>query len=68
MITPQTGYTCTHAVTSIQLQNTPCTAQIAGHRCMQTWPAKLRAPSATILAAVIYPYLGESLITPTLES
>ena len=48
---PQTGYTCTHAATSIQLQTTPCTAQLAGHRRMQSWPATLHAPSATILSA-----------------
>ena len=37
----------------MQLQNTPCTAQVAGHTSEKSWPAKLRAPSATILAAVL---------------
>ena len=35
----------------MQLQNTPCTAQVAGHTSDKTWPAKLRATSDTILAA-----------------
>ena len=35
-------YTCTHAVTSMQLQNTPCMAQVAGRPPMQSWPAQLR--------------------------
>ena len=45
------SYTCTHAVTSIQLQITPCTAQVAGHPRMQSHPAELRETSTTILAA-----------------
>ena len=45
---PQTGYTCTHAVTSLQLQNT-----LAGHPRMQSDQAQLRGPSATILAAKV---------------
>ena len=35
----------------MQLQNQPCTAQVAGHPSMQSDPAKLRETSDTILAA-----------------
>ena len=45
------NYTCTRAVTAMQLQIPPCTAQVARHTSDKSWPAKLRAPSATILAA-----------------
>ena len=38
--------------TPMQLQITPCTAQVAGHPRMQSWPAQMRALSATILAAI----------------
>ena len=47
----QTSYTCNHAVTPMQLQTTPCTAQVAGHTSSKSDPAKLRACSTTILAA-----------------
>ena len=36
---------------SMQLQNTPCTAQVAGHTSDKSHPAQLRGCSATILAA-----------------
>ena len=45
------SYTCTHAVTPMQIQITPCTAQVAGHTSDKIDPAKLRETSATILAA-----------------
>ena len=44
-------YTCTHAVTTMQLQITPCSAQVAGHTSDKTDQAQLRETSATILAA-----------------
>ena len=43
-----------HPCSNIQVAppTTPCTAQVAGHPRMQTWPAQMRALSATILAAM----------------
>ena len=35
----------------MQLQITPCTAQVADHPHMQTWPAQMRETSDTILAS-----------------
>ena len=35
----------------MQLQITPCSAQVAGHTSDKTDPAQLRGTSATILAA-----------------
>ena len=37
---------------TMQLQNTPCTAQVAGRPYMQSDPVKLRETSDTILAAL----------------
>ena len=51
----QTGYTCTHAVTSMQLQIPPCTAQVAGHTSDKSWPAELRGPSATTCTHAVTP-------------
>ena len=36
---------------TMQLQTPPCTAQVAGHPRVQTWPAQMRETSDTILAA-----------------
>ena len=41
----------------MQLQITPCTAQLARHTSDKSWPAKLRAGSTTILAAVCTNFL-----------
>ena len=35
----------------MQLQNPPCTAQVAGHTSDKSHPARLRETSTTILAA-----------------
>ena len=53
MVAEVPRYTCTHAVTSMQLQIPPCMAQVAGHPRMQSWPAQMRGTSATILAAIL---------------
>ena len=65
---PQTSYTCTHAVTPMQLQITPCTAQVAGHTSDKSHPAQLRGCSATILAAIEFQIEALNLIQNIMEN
>ena len=56
-VTPTNRLYMQQTTIPMQLQIKPCTAQVAGHPRMQTWPAQMCATWDTILAANLYEQL-----------